>query len=137
MQLQDFQQIGDELAIKWSDGAETFIPLRDLRRACPCAGCKGEVDVMGNLHRGPERPLTGKSFQLTEVRRVGGYALEPVWADGHNTGLFSFDFLKALGDGTIKVSCSSGENPHLDHPHDHGQGHHHPHPGHSCRCKGH
>ena len=49
MQPVDIQQIGSELAIKWDDGGENFIPLEKLRRCCPCAGCKGEVDIMGNV----------------------------------------------------------------------------------------
>lgn len=89
----DLQQIGSELAIKWDDGREDFIPLEKLRRACPCAGCKGEVDIMGNLYKNPELPLTAKSFQMTGFVRVGGYAIQPVWADGHNTGIYSFDYL--------------------------------------------
>jgi len=35
----DIQQIGKELAIKWDDGDESFIPLEALRRCCPCAEC--------------------------------------------------------------------------------------------------
>jgi DUF971 family protein len=90
----DIQRIGNELAIKWDDGAESFIPLERLRRACPCAGCKGEMDVMGNLYKGPDIPLTARSVDLVRVDRVGGYALQPVWADGHSSGLFSFDYLR-------------------------------------------
>jgi DUF971 family protein len=45
----DIQPIGKELAVKWDDGSEDFIPLEKLRRCCPCAGCKGEVDIMGNV----------------------------------------------------------------------------------------
>jgi DUF971 family protein len=97
LQLTDLQQIGDEMAVKWDDGTESFIRLEKLRRSCPCAGCKGEVDVMGNLHRGPERPLSPESFRLVRIIRVGGYAIQPVWADGHSTGLFSFDYLKHVG----------------------------------------
>ena len=97
LQLIDLQQIGDEVAVKWDDGTESFIPLEKLRRSCPCAGCKGEVDVMGNLYRGPERPLSAESFRLVRIIRVGGYAIQPVWADGHSTGLFSFDYLKHVG----------------------------------------
>ena len=95
----DFQVIGEELALKWDDGEESFIALELLRRHCPCAGCKGEMDVMGNLYRGPEIPLTADSFRLTGIVPVGGYALQPAWADGHTTGLFSFDYLRALGQG--------------------------------------
>jgi len=92
----DIQQIGGELAIKWDDGRESFIPLEKLRRHCPCAGCQGERDILGNLYKGPDQPLTPRSFQLMSIVNVGGYAIQPVWADGHNTGLFSFDYLRQL-----------------------------------------
>ncbi len=94
----DLQQIGDELAIKWADGTETYITLEKLRRYCPCASCQGERDIMGQLHKGPEQPLTVASFQLRALGRVGTYALQPVWADGHATGLFSFDYLRRVAD---------------------------------------
>jgi DUF971 family protein len=97
VQPTNIQQIGDELAFKWDDGTETFISLEQLRRHCPCAGCKGEVDIMGNLYKGPERPLSPESYRLVRLARVGGYALQPVCADGHATGLYSFDYLKRLG----------------------------------------
>lgn len=94
----DVQTIGDELAIKWDDGAESFIPLEFLRRCCPCAGCRGEVDVMGRLHKGPEQPLTLNAFKLARLTPVGNYALNPVWADGHNAGIYAFDYLKRIAD---------------------------------------
>ena len=96
MRPTDVQRIGNELAIKWDDGLESFIPLEKLRRACPCAGCKGEVDVMGNLYKGPDIPLTPASIELKRIDPVGGYALQPVWGDGHASGLFSFDFLRHI-----------------------------------------
>lgn len=92
----DIQQIGEELAIKWEDGGESFISLEALRKECPCAGCKGEVDVMGKLHIGPKRPFTAASFRLRSLERIGGYAIKPVWGDGHSTGLYSFDYLKKI-----------------------------------------
>ncbi len=92
----DIQHIGRELAVKWSDGVEHFIPLEKLRRACPCAGCKGEVDILGNLYKNPEAPLTLQSFELTGFVNVGGYAIQPVWADRHNTGIYSFDYLRRV-----------------------------------------
>jgi DUF971 family protein len=97
MQPTEIQQIGNELAVRWDDGTESFISLEALRRHCPCAGCKGEVDIMGNLYKGPERELGEKAFQLVRIARVGGYALQPVWADGHATGIYSFEYLKRLG----------------------------------------
>ena len=98
MRLIDLQHIGQEVALKWDDGSESFIPVEALRRACPCAGCQGEVDALGQLHKGPEIPLTPASFQLLRMERVGGYAVQPFWGDGHATGLYSFPYLKRLAD---------------------------------------
>jgi DUF971 family protein len=94
----DLQPIGNELAIKWDQGGESFIPLETLRRACPCAGCHGERDIMGNVYKAPERPLAANAFQLTRVTWVGGYGIQPQWADGHASGIFSFDHLKQIAD---------------------------------------
>lgn len=94
MQPTDIQQIGNELAIKWPDGVENFIPLEKLRRSCPCAGCKGETDILGNVYKSPEATLPPTAFQLVRIAGVGGYAIQPVWADGHATGIFSFEYLK-------------------------------------------
>jgi DUF971 family protein len=96
MQPMDVQQIGQELAIKWADGTETFLVLEKLRRACPCAGCKGEPDILGHLHKGPDQALTPAAFQLRSLLRVGTYAVQPIWADGHATGIYSFDYLRKL-----------------------------------------
>lgn len=92
----DLQTIGQELAIKWEDGSESYIPLERLRRACPCAGCKGETDILGNVYKNPDQALTARAFELTRMDSVGGYAVQPVWADGHNTGIYSFDYLRRI-----------------------------------------
>jgi DUF971 family protein len=92
----DVERIGDELAIKWDDGAESYIRLETMRRSCPCAGCKGEMDIMGNLYKNPDRPLAANAFELVRISRVGGYALQPVWADGHDSGIFSFEYLRRV-----------------------------------------
>ena len=89
------QQIGTELAIAWSDGLESFLPLEMLRRACPCAACGGEPDVLGNILR-PEVRYTEQSFILRGFNLIGGYALQPTWGDGHGTGLYTFPYLRRL-----------------------------------------
>ncbi len=96
MRPTDMQRIGEELAIRWDDGSESFVPLEKLRRACPCAGCKGEVDIMGNLYKNPELPLKPASFQLRSIANVGTYAVQFYWGDGHSTGLYSFDYLRRV-----------------------------------------
>ena len=51
---------------------------------------------MGNLHKGPDLTLTPLSFQLRRIDRIGGYAIQPVWGDGHNSGIYSFDYLRRI-----------------------------------------
>jgi DUF971 family protein len=89
------QPIGQELAIAWSDGTESFFPIEALRRACPCATCGGEPDVLGYVVR-PEVSYTPSSFELQSWHMVGGYAIQPTWGDGHSTGLYSFTYLQKL-----------------------------------------
>ena len=89
------QLIGRELAIGWNDGTESFIELELLRRACPCASCGGEPDVLGNVVR-PTVSYTPASFELERWDLVGGYALQPRWGDGHGTGIYSYAYLRRL-----------------------------------------
>ena len=95
----NIQQIGDELAIVWNDATESFFNLEMLRRACPCAACGGEPDVLGNISR-PNVSYSEKSFHLVGFELVGGYAVQPRWADGHSTGIYSFTYLRRLAQAS-------------------------------------
>ena len=90
------QHIGDELAVLWDDGHETYLKLEELRRHCPCATCQGEPDVLGNIHKGPVHLLTEDSFRLLSLQSVGNYGVQPNWKDGHHTGIYTFDYLRSL-----------------------------------------
>jgi DUF971 family protein len=92
----DIQQIGQELAIKWDNGEESFISLQKMREECPCAVCKGEVDVMGHLHIGPLSKLTQASSILRSYSYVGGYGIKPIWGDGHSSGIYSYDYIRKI-----------------------------------------
>ena len=98
MKPTDIQIIAEEMAIKWENGDESFVSLAKLRKACPCAGCKGEMDVMGKLYKGPDRKYKLSSFRIQHIKYVGGYAIQPEWEDGHNTGLYTYDYLRAVAD---------------------------------------
>jgi DUF971 family protein len=90
--------LGEELAIAWGDGTESYLKLVDLRRLCPCAACAGEKDLLGRLEKPPSRPLTRESFRLVGHAPVGGYALQLFWGDGHGDGLFLYERLRAWGE---------------------------------------
>ena len=98
MLLIDLHMVGAELALKWNDGAEQFVPLKALRLACPCASCAGETDVMGNVAKGPETKLTEVSFQVKLIQPIGGYAFQIFWNDGHSSGLYSIEYLREIAD---------------------------------------
>ena len=65
--------IGDELALSWKDGSESYLKLRDVRRLCPCAGCAGERDLFGRLAKPPQKPYTPASFEVAATTPVGGH----------------------------------------------------------------
>lgn len=89
--------IGNEVAIKWSDESEDYFPMDLLRAASPSADTMGEKDIFGNVYGGDgHKKFPGVTVQRWEP--VGGYAIRFHFSDGHNTGLFSFDYLKRLAD---------------------------------------
>ena len=92
----DLTAFPTELAIKWSDGTESYIAYENVRRFCPCAACLGEQDIFGTTYQAPARPYSASSFQLVRLTPVGGYAVQPHWADGHNTGLYTWDWLRRV-----------------------------------------
>ena len=97
MQPEKFEVIGGFLAIRWADGSESVISLETVRRSCPCAACSGEVDVTGRLHLPGPVPVLGEaSFRVLRWETVGNYAVQPVWADGHETGIYSYSMLRDL-----------------------------------------
>jgi DUF971 family protein len=93
----NIQVIGRDLAISWNDGTESFLQLESLRRACPCAACGGEPDVLGKVVR-PNVTYNSSSFELTRFNIVGGYAVQPHWGDGHDSGLYSYRYLRRLSN---------------------------------------
>ncbi len=92
------QPVGEELAILWEDGSESYLKLPLVRRLCPCAGCSGERDILGRLAKPPARPLTVESFQVRGISPVGGYAIQIFWGDGHSDGLYTYEKLREWGE---------------------------------------
>lgn len=95
MRPRGWQVLGDLLVIVWNDGHESYYPLEELRRACPCAGCSGEPDLFGRMARGPAPQYRPESFELRGIESIGNYALQPNWGDGHTYGIWTFERLRA------------------------------------------
>lgn len=80
------------LSITWSDGHPSVYAVRDLRLECPCAGCVDEWTRKKTLRA----DLVPLDIRPREIRPVGRYAIMIHWSDGHNTGIYSFEFLRKL-----------------------------------------
>lgn len=85
----------DRLVIEWSDGHRGEILWTHLRKECPCAGCNEERSQPADPFRilkpaeiGPIKPVS--------ISPIGHYAYKIVWSDGHDSGLFTLEHLRAL-----------------------------------------
>ena len=83
----------DHLRIKWDDGQTCDYRARQLRLACPCAGCIDEWNGRPLLEPAKVSPF----LTVMAVEVVGRYALNFTFSDGHHTGIFSWDVLRRLG----------------------------------------
>lgn len=92
----DVQLIGSEIAIRWSDGAESYIGAERLRANSPSAEVKGEQDIFGNQYGG-ETKKSHAGVAVTGWEQVGNYAIRFDFSDGHRTGLYSYSLLRELG----------------------------------------
>ncbi len=81
------------ITIDWADGHRSAYDATTLRLMCPCAFCQGEAGRPGWLGTNPT--LTAAQTQLVDAHLVGAYAVAPVWADGHDTGYYTFESLRA------------------------------------------
>ncbi len=85
------------LAIDWSDGERKSHTIRQLREACPCATCKDR-----RLHPPPKQLLPVLSaaelapLTLRGMTPVGNYAYSLSFSDGHDTGIYTIEYLRAL-----------------------------------------
>jgi len=82
------------LVLEWRDGAVSELSAAALRRACPCARCVHEVT--GALLLDPRS--IPDDLQHEHVELVGRYALGLRFADGHQTGIFTWRHLRRLAD---------------------------------------
>ncbi len=93
-----------DVKITWQDGHVSVYPARELRLACPCAGCvdeiTGQVRVIATSVPDDVHPLG--------IRLVGRYAIAIDWSDDHRTGIYPFERLRHH----CPCCRHSGDRPH-------------------------
>ena len=78
--------------IEWNGGMVSEYSWEYLRRKCPCATCA--KNDSGNAES--RRILTKSQTTIRDVKPVGRYALRFEWQDGHNSGIYSYGYLRGL-----------------------------------------
>lgn len=95
---------GSALGIHWGDGEEAVYWPLDLRLACPCAGC---VDEMTGRPLLDPASVPDSVFPV-RIQHVGRYALQFFWSDGHDTGLYTYAYLRELWERSLLSDGPSG-----------------------------
>jgi DUF971 family protein len=85
---------GRTLRMLWSDGHESSYGFEQLRWACPCATCRGELGQPGVLAYTDR--LAPDQIEIEDIQQVGRYAICPIWCDGHSTGIYTYAYLRSL-----------------------------------------
>lgn len=103
--------VGRGMLIRWSNNEISNLSSETLRTHCPCATCREQRGDISHT-----APLVGRAGLLTVVKAtadeqlnlsmvwpVGNYAIGMRWADGHDTGIYSYGFLLSLSqDGATQ-----------------------------------
>lgn len=90
----NIQIIGNEIAIAWSDGQESYFDFEQLRAISPSAENQGEVDILGVRHGGNGRDARFIGVRVLRWNIIGNYAIRFEFSDGHNSGLYAYDYLR-------------------------------------------
>lgn len=93
MQPVDMHPVGDtEILMTWDDGHRSLFAYDYLRLNCPCATCCDEWSGKRLI----THDQIARHIKPLETVMVGRYAIRFRWNDGHQTGIYGFDFLRKL-----------------------------------------
>lgn len=94
----------EALTIVWSDGVVHRLSWKLLREKCPCASCRGHGDAPPPAPPPGSLPILSAAeaqpLRATRVAPVGNYAYSIHFSDGHNTGIYSLEYLRELGEAS-------------------------------------
>ncbi|MBL1215875.1 MAG: DUF971 domain-containing protein [Planctomycetes bacterium] len=88
------------LTVRWSDGKSVFYPVAFLRRLSPSAEQKKLLEEMSSnpLHilSGPAAASSAEPITIANAEFVGHYAIKIIFSDGHDTGIYSWEYLREI-----------------------------------------
>lgn len=89
----------NQLSIEWKDGQTHSVSLAELRKVCPCATCKEERSSKRGLTSSPLAIIDSSAEEqstIEQIWQVGNYALGIRWKDGHDSGIYTYTYLREL-----------------------------------------
>lgn len=101
------------LAIRWQDGTSSYFPIAYLRRMSPSADMRQlRSDMETNpLTVLPSGPSQSESIQAVDAELVGNYAIRITFSDGHNTGLYSWSYLREIAPERSQLRADAERQP--------------------------
>lgn len=90
-----------ELRIEWEDGGASVLPIAYLRGWCPCAGCQGHGTVVQFREADPK-------ISIELMAEAGAYALHLRFSDGHDTGIYTWEWLRRIAPESPPQGLKAG-----------------------------
>jgi DUF971 family protein len=88
----------ESLRIEWEDNKVIEYPLKFLRDESPDAGNKGETILWKHYAPPPKGPDKPGKYEVANIEKVGNYAINIIWKDGEDAGIYSWEVLEKLGE---------------------------------------
>lgn len=85
-----------EMRVEYGDGVTAVFPLLALRQGCPCAGCRGRRERGGEAY-------AGSSITVRDAELHGNWGVSIRWSDGHDTGIYAWEHLRAWWDAGVET----------------------------------
>ena len=91
--IRELKLLNDRIvSILWSDSHLSYLIVKDIRDSCPCATCRtAREGFKKSIPLLPE-----DSYKILNFQKIGQYAIQIKWGDGHETGIFSYERLMEM-----------------------------------------
>ncbi len=97
IKIKSIERVGDDsLKFAWHDGFEAVLSLRTFRDNCPCAECQAAEEKKSPLAKFVLNSLEDYKYVLEKLEPMGNYAVKPIWKDGHDAGIYRYEYIREL-----------------------------------------
>ena len=92
-----YNKLEKTLNLEFFDKYKASISAELLRVESPSA------EVQGHSSKNKKTPLNKTNVAITQIERVGNYAIRIIFDDGHDTGIYSWSYLRSMSENKIKI----------------------------------